>query len=395
MLHLAPNNVVTATEGIAEKMKFSIKQSTLLHLSQTVSRAVAVRSTKPVLTGILLEATPTSLSATAYDMELGIQTKIEASEETLLEVEQPGSIVLPARYLSDVVRKLPGNKVTVTIQNNYVAEIQSGQAQFHLHGIDAVEFPALPVFHQMNPVQIESQMLKQLLQTTAFAASNSEVRPVLTGIHVQLQDGKLTCTATDALRLATRTGTFEQADEELKWNMILPSKSLMELAKILPDDASPIFVQHSDSHSLFVVGTTQFYTRLIDGAYPDTSRIIPAHFRTEITLSTDEFTDAVDRATLIARDRDNNQVRMDIAQGHVTISSSSAEVGNVSEDLPVEAQTGDSMQIAFNGKNVIDALGTIGSTQVIVRFNGANQPFILQEPEDETALQLISPVLTR
>ncbi|WP_274436327.1 DNA polymerase III subunit beta [Alicyclobacillus sp. ALC3] len=378
-----------------KNMKFSIKQSTLLQLSQTVSRAVAVRSPKPVLTGILLEATPTTLTATAYDLELGIQTHVVADESTRLSVEQPGSIVLPARYLSDVVRKLPADDVTVTIQNNYVAEIQSGQAQFHLHGIDAAEFPTLPVFHDVDPVQVDSHTLKRLIVTTAFAASNSEVRPVLTGIHFQLQRGELNCTATDALRLATRTVRFDEMDESLQWNMILPGKSLLELSKILPDDDSPISVQHSDSHSLFVVGPTHFYTRLIDGSYPDTSRIIPTHFRTEVTLPTHELTSSIDRATLIARDRDNNQVRLEITNGYITISSSSAEVGNVSEQVGVEAQSGDVMQIAFNGKNVLDALDAISSESVVVRFNGPNQPFILQEPGDDTALQLISPVLTR
>src|SRR5579875_2085343 len=128
-------------------MKFSVHQSALLQLTQTVSKAVAVRTTKQVLTGILLEATEDTLRATAYDLELGIQDEIIADEQSGLRVEQPGAIVLPARYLSEVVRKLPLADVTVTIQNNYVAEIQSGQAQFHLHGIDAAEFPKLPLFH--------------------------------------------------------------------------------------------------------------------------------------------------------------------------------------------------------------------------------------------------------
>ncbi|MDQ0190953.1 DNA polymerase III subunit beta [Alicyclobacillus cycloheptanicus] len=375
-------------------MKFSVHQSALLQLTQTVSKAVAVRTTKQVLTGILLEATEDTLRATAYDLELGIQDEIIADEQSGLRVEQPGAIVLPARYLSEVVRKLPLADVTVTIQNNYVAEIQSGQAQFHLHGIDAAEFPKLPLFHNAERIEIPSYSLKRLIQSTAFAAATSEVRPVLTGIHLQLENQHITFTATDALRLAVRTAALNSAENQ-NWNVILPSKSLTELAKILPDDDSLIQVQCTNTHSLFAVGSTLFYTRLIDGAYPDTSRIIPSQFRTEITLPTSDITNAIDRAVLIARDRDNNQVRFDVGADFVTISSSSAEIGNVAEQVGILQKTGDDLQIAFNGKNVLDALRTIQGEEVILRFNGANQPFIFQEEGEPSALQLISPVLTR
>lgn len=375
-------------------MKFSIKQSALLQLTQTVSKAVAVRTTKQVLTGILLETTENTLKATAYDLELGIQDEITLDDVSGLKIERTGAIVLPARYLSEVVRKLPLDEVTLTIENNYVAEIQSGQAQFHLHGIDAAEFPTLPTFHQAERIEIPSQILKRLIQCTAFAAASSEVRPILTGIHMQLHDGSITCTATDALRLAYRTVGLETSINR-NWDVILPSKSLVELAKILPDDATAIQVQLTDSHSLFAVGSTLFYTRLIDGGYPDTTRIIPTQFRSVVTLPTAEITDAIDRAALIARDRDNNQVRLEVQNESIMVSSSSAEIGNVTEQVGAIEKSGDDLQIAFNGKNVLDALRTIQGEEVTIKFNGSNQPFILQEEGEPQALQLISPVLSR
>lgn len=246
-------------------MEFTIHQSALVQMLNTVSKAVAVRTTKQVLMGILIEATSTHLTATAYDLELGIQTKLTATEDNQLAVTTPGSIVLPARYALDVVKKLPSEAITIEVSNNYMTEIYTGSVRFHLHGIDAAEFPKLPVFHDTRSVQLESDVLKRLIRSTTFATSTSEVRPILTGIHLQLNATQLSFTATDGLRMAMRQVQFEDPAND-EWDVILPAKSLNELLKILPDDKTIVQIQFTNSHSLFSVGETLFYTRLIDGA---------------------------------------------------------------------------------------------------------------------------------
>jgi DNA polymerase-3 subunit beta len=379
---------------MARIMKFTVQQAALLSLIQTVSKAVAVRTTKHVLTGILLEAAPDRLVGTAYDLELGIQDTILKSEETGLVVEEPGAIVLPARTFADVVRKLPGPDLSLQVNSNYITDIQSGTAQFHLHGIDAAEFPKLPVFHSAQTLRIPSRTLETLIRTTAFAASTSEVRPVLTGIHIHYRHGTLIFTATDALRLATRMVTLESAADG-EWQAILPAKALQELAKILPDDDSIVTMQLTDSHSLFAVGSMLFYTRVISGTYPDTSRIIPTSHQTEVVLPVDALTGAIDRAALIARDRDNHMVRLEVAQNQVVVSSSSPEVGNVSESLMVNEKSGDDLYISFNARYVLDALRALDSEDLVIRFNGSNQPFVIREHGRDDSLQLISPVLMR
>ncbi|MCL6452859.1 MAG: DNA polymerase III subunit beta [Alicyclobacillus sp.] len=375
-------------------MHFVIQQSTLLRLLQVVSKAVAVRTTKPVLTGILLTAAERQLTATAYNLDLGIQDTVDADDENHLNVFAPGSIVLPARYFTDVIRKLPNADLTISVSNNYITNIECGSIQFHLHGIDAAEFPTLPSFHPISTVQFSSTTLRDFIQSTAFAVSTSEVRPLLTGIYVQLKDSHITFTATDGLRLATRSATFENLDGS--WSAVIPGKSMADLARTLPDDPSvTIPMQITSSHCLFIIGKTQFYTRLLDGAYPDTSRIIPTTTRTSVTVDAKRFGDAIDRAALIARDRDSHMVKLDLRSGLLTLSSSSPEIGNVSEQLEVDAATGDDIQIAFNARYVLDALSAFASGPVDVRFNGSNQPFTLQRPDEEGALQLISPVLMR
>jgi DNA polymerase III subunit beta len=375
-------------------MQFSIYQPALLHMIQVVSKAVAVRTTKQVLTGILIEAGEASLTVTAYDLELGIQDTIRSNETNRLDITTPGSIVLPARYLSEVVRKLPSDTVSISVSNNYMTSIQCGQVEFHLHGIDSEEFPKLPLFQSGTQIQLPSNLLGDFIRTTTFAASTSEVRPVLTGTYVQYTDGTLNFTATDGLRLATRTASFEGTDTH-NWNAIIPSKSLSELVRLLSSDETPTNIQLTDSHSLFVIGDTYFYTRLIDGTYPDTSRIIPKAQRTEIHVNVKSMASAIDRAALIARDRDNHMVRLEVQGDALTFSSSSPEIGNVSESVTASEKDGEDFQIAFNAKYVLDALSVFDEDEVVVRFNGSNQPFTIQQAEGDVGLQLISPVLMR
>ena len=374
-------------------MKFHIKQSVLVDLIQTVSKAVAVRTTKQILTGILLNLSEEQLTATAYDLELGIQDTVYKSEENGLTVEQPGNIVLPARYFSEVIRKLPDQEVLIQVNNNYMTEIRSGQAQFHLHGIDAAEYPKLPVFHESRSIEMPSDLIKEMIRSTAFAASTSEVRPILTGLYFTLNQESLTLTATDGLRLATKTAPVEKTPEQL-FSAILPAKSLVELSKLLPDDARPVVMQFTDSHSLFAIDSTLFYTRLIEGSYPDTSRIVPTTHKTEVEIPAELLSGALDRAALIARERENHMVRLEIQGDELTVSSSSPEIGNVSEKAYANGKTGDDLLIAFNAKYVLEALRAC-SGDISILFNGANQPFIIREKDHEDGLQLISPVLMR
>lgn len=373
-------------------MRFSIQKSALMQAIQIVSKAVAVRTTKQVLSGILLEVKDSEIIATAYDLELGIQTRIAASDDNALTVSETGSIVLPARYFSEVVRKLPDTNITMHVGSNYMTEISTGSVEFHLHGIDADEFPKLPSFIGAQGLQLKSSMLADLIRTTAFATANTEVRPILTGIDIQCANESLKFTATDGLRLATHRVPLAESPT---WEAVIPGKSLTELGKILPSDDSVVQLYLTESHSLFVSEDTRFYTRLIDGTYPDTSRIIPSGHKTEIVISGDDLLGAIDRAALIARDRDNHMVRVEIVESTLTVSSSSPEIGNVSETVHIERKTGDDLQIAFNARYVLDALRSLNAAQVTIRFNGSTQAFVIEKTGDASVLQLISPVLWR
>lgn len=373
-------------------MRFSIQKSALVQAIQTVSKAVAVRTTKQVLSGILLDVRDREIVATAYDLELGIQIRIEATEDNELTVEQEGSIVLPARYFSDVIKKLPDTIITMHVAASYMTEISTPSVEFHLHGIDPEEFPKLPTFVGVQGLQLQSNMLSELIRTTAFATANTEVRPILTGINIQSSENKLTFTATDGLRLATQ---YVNLEDSASWQAVIPGKSLAELAKILPGGDAVVELYLTASHSLFVSGNTRFYTRLIEGTYPDTSRIIPSNYKTEVLVAGDDLIGAIDRAALIAPHRDNHMVRLEIEDNSMTVFSNSPEIGNVSETVQITQKTGDNLQIAFNARYVLDALRALDAAQVTIRLNGSTQAFVIEKTGDKTVLQLISPVLWR
>jgi DNA polymerase III subunit beta len=373
-------------------MRFSIRQSMLLDIIQTVSKAVAVRTPKQILNGILLNIDANKLTATAYDLELGIERSITPDEDNQLTIYEEGRIVLPARYFSDIIRKLPGQNVNIAVKSNYMTEIRSGSAEFHLHGIDAAEFPKLPTFQKSRSLPIPANTLATLIKSTVFAASNLEVRPILTGVQLVHEGNSITFTATDALRMARKQAEIEESSETERWSSVIPAKSLNELLKLLTDDDSPVTFQCTESHSLFEVGSTLFYTRLIEGTYPETNRIIPAAHKTEVGFDVEGLRGALDRAQLIARDR---EVRLDIAETGVTITSNSPDVGNLTEQVEVVSREGDALTIAFNAKYVIEALRALEQGTVRIRFNGWNQPFVIRQDGDDFGLQLISPVLMR
>ncbi|MCL6592576.1 MAG: DNA polymerase III subunit beta [Alicyclobacillus sp.] len=375
-------------------MRFTITQPVLQTVIQIAAKAVAVRTPKQVLTGILLETDTQHLTVTAYNLELGIRNEIQATEDNRLSIAEPGAIVLPARYLTEVVRRLPQVDITVAVENHYMTMIQAGSSEFRLHGIDAAEFPNLPEITGGTSLTMPASTLKDLVRSTAFACATSEVRPILTGIYAECNQEALTFTATDGLRLARKTWSLQSANET-PWTAVLPSKSLTELAKSLPEEEGAVQVQVTSSHSLFQAGHIQFYTRLIDGAYPDTSKILPIHHKTEVIADSQVFTDALERAALIARDRENHMVRLEVQGTNIHLFSSSPEVGHVSERLTAKQTTGDDLSIAFNARFVLEALRAIGGEQIRLSFNGSNQPFTLRQVGDEDGLQLISPVLWR
>lgn len=378
-------------------MKFTITRSTFIRTLNDVSRAITSKSTIPILSGLKLVLTDTGLTMTGSDADISIEATIDANrEDNDLQVEAPGSIVLPARFFTEIVKRLPEKTMTVDVQDNFQTLITSGPAEFTINGLDANNYPRLPDVPAGAHLTIPASVLRQLITQTVMAVSTQETRPILTGVHLTVGNGQLTAVATDSHRLAQRTLDLP-AVGDASYDVIIPGRSLTELSRMLTDDIDQVEIRFTENQVLFLVGTTAFYSRLLEGNYPDTTRLIPTSNTTLVEFNAPTLLAAIQRASLLSHESANNVVRLtlDTAQQTVTIFGNSPEVGNVEEELTFAKLTGDNLEISFNPDYMKDALQSFGQTTINVAFTAPLRPFTLVPTEDsDHFIQLITPVRT-
>lgn len=377
-------------------MKFEIMRDHLLAGLNDVMKAVSSKTTVPILTGIKIDVSNEGVSLTGSDQDITIQTFIPAEEngEQIMTITTTGSIVLQARMFNEIVRKLPTNDVEIEVTNGFATYIRSGKSEFHLIGQDAVEYPQLPEISADQQFTIPADLLKSIIRETVFAVATSESRPVLTGVNWHIQDDELICVATDSHRLARRKTKLEQLPSGVS-NVVIPGKSLNELNKILEDSTNPVQIVMTNQQVLFKANNMLFFSRLLEGNYPDTSRLIPENYQTNVILDGKSLLQAIDRASLLAREDRNNVVRFETLEGNmIEISSNSPEIGKVQEQIQVGTLEGETLKISFSAKYMMEALKAIDGQDVIIQFTGAMRPFILRSVHDDAILQLILPVRT-
>lgn len=377
-------------------MKFDIMRDRLLDGLNDVMKAVSSKTTIPILTGIKIDVSTEGMTLTGSDADITIQTSIPVEEDgqQLIHVHQTGSIVLQARMFNEIVRKLPTNEVEIEVTENFQTRIQSGKSDFHLIGLDATEYPMLPEISPDRQITLPADLLKSVIRETVFAVSTSESRPVLTGVKWQIKEDGLICIATDSHRLAQRKVTLDHVPTE-EADVVIPGKSLTELSKILSDSNTPVDIFMTNQQVLFKTSDVLFFSRLLEGNYPETSRLIPDEYNTTVTINGKSLLQAIDRASLLAREDRNNVVRLStLGENNVEISSNSPEIGKVEEEIQVESLEGEELRISFSAKYMMDALKAIDGQEIVIQFTGAMRPFTIQSINDDAILQLILPVRT-
>lgn len=376
-------------------MKFKIQKKYLLNSIQAVSNAISSRTVIPILTGMKIDVLPTKIILTGSNSDMTIQSHIESvqDDEEIISNITPGSIVLPVPHFPEIIKKLPENIVTISVEDNYKTVITSGKAVFTLYGQSSEEYPQIRMNEGEENLQINVKALKTLIKQTVFAVSPMETRPILTGVNVTTKNNLLTFTATDSHRLALRSVPIE-TDLELN-NTVIPGKNLQELNKIYEDDDGMIHISFTENQVLFHNNETYFLSRLLSGNYPETSRLIPTESKTTIHTFTKDLIDTIERAALLSNRDQNNVIRLDtIGKSAIEISSNSPEIGNVKEQLDVISIEGEDLKISFSSRYMLDTLRTISSERVEISFAGPMRPFVIRTPEEENILQLILPVRT-
>ena len=375
-------------------MKFTVNRNLFLDNLNNVMHAISSRATIPILSGIKLNLTETELLLTGSDTDISIEIKIPVSED--LTVDSTGSIVLPARFFSEIIRRLPGKEFSLEVKESFQTQIISENSEFTINGLDANNYPRLPEIPDESSFVISGKTFREIINETQFAVATQESRLVLTGVHFTFSPDKIHAVATDSHRLSSRALTLENGPQT-KTDLIIPGKSLLELARIIGETDPEIKVCPGENQVLFEIGNILFYSRLLEGSYPDTERLIPTDSTTTVEFDLMELSSALDRASLLTHAGRNNVVdlTLDTEKQSAKLSGESAEIGNVEEDVSFKKLEGENLKISFNPDYLRDALKASVTDSVIMDFTQPLRPFTVNpDKADINFVQLITPVRT-
>lgn len=377
-------------------MKFTINRTAFLKKLKDVQLAVSSRTTIPILTGIKLVADTEGVKLTGSNSDISIETLISIHDEKAgLRIEEEGSIVLqPARFFSDIVNKLPDETFSIEVMDRVQTAIKSSSSSFLINGLDAANYPHLPEIDTDQAFTLPVQLLKTIVKQTVIAVSSHESRPILTGVNLSLKEGRLKAVATDSHRLSQRVIPLESAGD-FSYNIVIPGKSLQELSRLLDDTLDEITVAIAENQILFKTEDTHFYSRLLEGNYPDTDRLIPDASSTQITLDAQVLLGAVERASLLSHEGKNNVVKLSVNKDELEITGNSPEVGRVNENVAFKQIDGEEMEISFNPDYLKAALNTFGPVEITLKLISTLRPFVLVPSDDNREfIQLITPIRT-
>jgi len=373
----------------------SSPQDLLQRTLAQVSRAVATKTTYPVLSNVLIDADGDVLKLAATNQEIGITSVIPA------QVVAPGRVTVDARLLSEFVNTLPSEPVRLSMEpGRLTLKVKGAGADAEINGIDAEEFPILPrVDTGAFTATVDPQVLREMISQVEFAAASDDSRPVLAGVLVRLEDDRITMAAADGFRLAVRDAELASPVPD-RLDIIVPARALRELARIVGERPDPIELTITPNRARLVVhsGETEFYSRLIDGTFPDFRQIVPREFATRLEVGRDQFLAAVRRAGFFARDN-NDVVRLsakaaadELAPGNLEVSATAAERGS-SQSHVAAAIDGPEGEIAFNSRYLIDVLSILRTSRVMIGMNGANQAGVVRPLESENYTYVIMPMV--
>lgn len=374
---------------------FSINKNLFLQALNTTKRAISHKNAIPILSTVKIDVTKEGITLIGSNGQVSIENFISTQNENAgLLVNSTGSILLEATFFINVVSSLPDIILDFKEIEQKQIVLTSGKSEITLKGKDADQYPRIQEISASNPLVLETKILKDVINETAFAASVQESRPILTGVHFVLTDNRyLKTVATDSHRMSQKKITLEKNGDN--FDVVIPSRSLREFTTVFTDEIETVEVFFANNQILFRSENISFYTRLLEGNYPDTDRLIPTEFTSVLTFNTSDLRAAMERARLLSNATQNGTVKLEIAGGIVSAHVNSPEVGRVNEEIDTESVTGEDLTISFNPTYLIDALKAIDSEKVTISFISSVRPFTLVPSEDtENFIQLITPVRT-
>ncbi|MEK3929871.1 DNA polymerase III subunit beta [Bacillus sp. FSL R7-0642] len=373
-------------------MEFIVNHKHFTQALSEVSKAISTKAIIPILSGIKITVDQSGIILIASNSNVFIEKFLAVSieDEKIVTILKAGTIVVPAKYFIEIIKKMPSD-IVIKSKNDQTITIQSEEITLNLNGLPAYEFPNVPLIDDHAKIQVETESLIEVFKQTVFAVAKNESRPVLTGVHLELDHNKLICVATDSHRLAIRETIIST---DVKASCIVPSATISELLKLMSSTSEVVYIYLSESHIIFTFGTTTLYSRLIEGKYPSISSLIPNDFQTVINIDRKKILQGVDRSNLLASEWANNNVNLEIInESTIKISSNASQIGKISETQQIDIIQGEKqLNITFDGRFMMDALKAIKEETVTLSFSGSMRPILIEAGKQSAAVHLISPV---
>ncbi len=363
-------------------MKIVCNKSDLVKGVSIVSKAVPSKTTMPILECILIDATMDIIKLTANDMELGIQTEIKG------DIVEHGMTAIDAKIFSEIVRKLPDNEITITIDENFQAAITCEKSKFHISCKPGEDFSYLPVIEKKETITVSQFTLKEMIRQTIFSIADNESNKLMTGELFEIHDNILRVVSLDGHRISIRKIALKQGYKDRK--IIVPGKTLQEISKILSGEIeSEVAMYFADNHIVFEFDNTVVVSRLIEGDYFKIDQMLSSDYETKVKINKKELLNCIDRATLLVKEGDKKPVIINISDGVMELKIQS-QIGSMNEEILIEKE-GKDLLIGFNPKFLIDALRVIDDEEVDLYLMNAKAPCFIKD-ESESYIYLILPV---
>lgn len=363
-------------------MKFSCDKKELSDALSNILHGVSAKSSLPVLEGILIKASTGEITLSSFDLEIGITTSLSAG------VTEPGDIVLNAKILTDMVKKMPSGKIEISTDSKYLSVIRCGTAEFTILGIPSSEFPEMPSLTEGTAISLSQEMLSSMIRQTLYAVSVDDTKPILMGSLFEFKNGKFRITSVDGYRLALRT---ENIEGNYDLSFVVPGKTLSEIVKMLdPESDKNLNISVGKRHILFEINGYSIISRLLEGEFLDYHFVLDKKCLTEVKTKVRDFTESVDRTSLLISERLKSPLRCTFDNNSIKINCTTT-IGKAYDEVPSQI-TGESVEIGFNNKYLLDALRATECDEIRMLLNGPLSPMKILPPNGENFIFLVLPV---
>lgn len=351
-------------------MKISIRKANLLQGITTVSKAVSNKTTHPILSCILVEASGGIIKLTANDMEIGIESYVDGT------VIEDGKVALEAKLFSDFIRKLPDSEISIESDKENKTLIKCERLEFNLPGKSGNDFSNLPVVSKDKYIKISQFALRDVINQTIFSISDNENNKLMTGELFEVSNNRLSVVSLDGHRISIRYIDLKGDNSDIK--VVVPGKSLSDISKIMNGGVDdPVNIYFNENNILFEFDNTKVVSRLIEGEYFRISHMLSVDYQIKMKINKREFLDSLDRATLLIKESDKKPIRLNIGDRNLGLKISSL-IGSLNDEIDIEKE-GNNLVIGFNPKLIIDALRVIDDENVTIYFNNTKSPCVIKD----------------